>query len=201
MAAGRGARRMSVRIRATLVAIALLGLPGCQDEGVTGPTNADFSSARSELATKSKDKSGQKRKVAKAKAKAKPASAPSEPSFATVDKGFHYDPRGRRDPFRSFEWEQMKLDVVTDEGPLEQFDVSQLSLVGVVWHAANARALVQDPSGMSYIVAEGARIGKNEGRVTHIDDNLMVVKETYVDWQGEETTKDIEMRIRVTEGG
>ena len=94
------------------------------------------------------------------------------------------------------------LDLLAEEGgPLEQFDVNQLSLVGVVWHAASARALVQDPSGMSYIVAEGARIGKNDGRVMRIDDNLMVVKETYEDWQGQETTKDIEMRIRATEGG
>jgi Tfp pilus assembly protein PilP len=190
---------MSVRIRATLVAIALLGLPGCQDEVTNGPSTADFTTARAELAAKAKDSSGEK-KVAKAKPKAKGENA--DASFATVEEGFHYDRRGMRDPFRSFEWEQMGLDSLSDEGgPLEQFDVSQLSLVGVVWHAANARALVQDPSGMSYIVAEGARIGKNDGRVTRIDDNLMVVKETYEDWQGEETTKDIEMRIRVTEGG
>jgi Tfp pilus assembly protein PilP len=86
-------------------------------------------------------------------------------------------------------------------GPLEQFDVSQLSLIGVVWNANDARALIQDPSGMSYIIAEGAKIGKNSGRVTSIDDNLVVVKETYVDLNLEETTKDIEMRIRATEGG
>lgn len=192
-----------MRIRATLVAIALLGLPGCQEEVAKGPTNADFSSARAELAVKAKDKPRKPTNQAKARAKAKgSAEAAEEATFAAVEKGFHYDPRGKRDPFRSFEWEQMRLDLLADEGgPLEQFDVSQLSLIGVVWDAANARALVQDPSGMSYIVAEGARVGKNEGRVTHIDDNLMVVKETYEDWQGEETTKDIEMRIRATEGG
>jgi len=187
-----------VRIRATLVAIALLGLPGCQDDGTRGPSNADFSSARADMAAK--DKSGSK-KQARAKAKAKKTDQAAESSFGAIDKAFHYDPRGKRNPFRSFEWEKMKLDLVSGEGPLEQFDVGQLSLVGVVWDASNARALVQDPSGMSYIVAEGARVGKNEGRVTRIDDNLLVVKETYVDWQGEETTKDIEMRIRVTEGG
>lgn len=191
-----------MRIRATLVAIALLGLPGCQDDVPTGPTNADFDSARSELAAKAKDKSSKNKQKAKAKAKQPKQAAPQDPSYAALGKGFHYDRRGKRDPFRSFEWEQMRLDMQTEEGgPLEQFDVGQLSLVGVVWHAKNARALVQDPSGMSYIVAEGARVGKNEGRVTHIDDNLMVVKETYEDYQGEETTKDIEMRIRATEGG
>jgi Tfp pilus assembly protein PilP len=54
---------------------------------------------------------------------------------------------------------------------------------------------------MSYIVDRGARIGKNDGRVTRIDDNLVVVRETYVDFLGEETSKDVEMRIRAIEGG
>jgi Tfp pilus assembly protein PilP len=61
--------------------------------------------------------------------------------------------------------------------------------------------LVQDPAGNSYIVGEGTRIGKNEGRVIDIEDNLIIVKETYVDFLGQETTKDIEMRIRRSEGG
>ena len=188
-----------MRIRAMLVAIALLGLPGCQEGVTTGPSNADFSTARAELGAKVKE-SGGKKKVAKRAQKPKGDQAVG--SFAAAEEGFHYDRRNGRDPFRSFEWEQMGLDALaSDIGPLEQFDVSQLSLVGVVWHAANARALIQDPSGMSYIVAEGARIGKSDGRVTRIDDNLMVVKETYEDWQGQETTKDIEMRIRMTEGG
>jgi hypothetical protein len=37
--------------------------------------------------------------------------------------------------------------------------------------------------------------------VIEIADNLVVVKETYVDTFGKETTKAIEMRMRVTEGG
>ena len=120
-----------------------------------------------------------------------------------MENDFTYSGAGRRDPFRSFEWEQLKLDALTvgDGTPLERFDVGQLSLVAVVWDVNSARALLQDPSGMSYIVGKGARIGKNDGRVIRIDDNLVVVKETYVDFLGEETTKDIEMSIRTTEGG
>jgi Tfp pilus assembly protein PilP len=44
-------------------------------------------------------------------------------------------------------------------------------------------------------------VGRNEGRITAINDNLVVVKETYVDFLGQETTKDIELRIRLSEGG
>lgn len=86
-------------------------------------------------------------------------------------------------------------------GPLEQFDVSQLSLVAVIWDVGTARALVQDPSGMSFIIAEGTRVGKNAGRVLRIGDSAVVVKETYVDYRGKETTRDVEMRIRKSEGG
>ncbi len=191
-----------MRITAMALAIALLALPGCQEDATVGPTSEEFNQARRELVTKLK-----KGKVDKAK---KPAleervatAKPTAGGPLGLEGSLHYDVAGKRDPFRSFEWEQLKLELGDGSmrGPLEQFDVSQLSLVGVVWNANSARALIQDPSGMSYIVAEGARIGKNSGRVTSIDDNLVVVKETYVDLSLEETTNDIEMRIRGTEGG
>jgi Tfp pilus assembly protein PilP len=128
--------------------------------------------------------------------------APAVPALGSVDLDFEYDGRNRRDPFRSFEWERPdRMDDLAARGPLEQFDLAQLDLVAVVWNTGNARALVQDPSGQSYIVGAGARIGKNAGVVISISDDTIVVKETYVDFLGKETTKDIEMRIRGSEGG
>ena len=44
-------------------------------------------------------------------------------------------------------------------------------------------------------------MGRNNGRVIHIGDNLLLVKETYVDFEGTQTTKDVEMRIRRSQGG
>ena len=189
---------MVVRITAMALALALLGLVGCENEVPTGPTTQDFNEARAQLAER--QARGEKKRVA---ARRPEPRVPDEPAFAVVDSGYRYDSQGKRDPFRSFEWEQLKLEL-TDagmRGPLEQFDVNQLTVVGVVWNNYNARALVQDPSGMSYIIGEGTRIGKNDGQVMTINDNLVVVRETYVDFLGEETTKDVEMRIRPTEGG
>ena len=87
------------------------------------------------------------------------------------------------------------------KGPLEQFDLGQLDLTGLVWKSDNRRALVQDPSGRSYIVRKGDPIGKNEGVIVEIDDTGVVVREAYVDFHGERTTKEIVMRVRQSQGG
>jgi type IV pilus assembly protein PilP len=115
---------------------------------------------------------------------------------------YSYNPVGKRDPFRSFFWEQdVGLEQQNPIGPLENFELEQLSLVAVVWGTGRPRALIADPSGRSYIVEEGTRVGKNEGRVVHIGDNLLLVKEIYEDFEGERTTKDVELKIRGIQGG
>jgi Tfp pilus assembly protein PilP len=190
--------RDGVRFKAVLTLIAFLALVGC-DDAPTGPTTEDFNRERESLMAKVEAK---KRSVKKTASQA-PAAEPMEPAFGSLGAGYTYDRSGLRDPFRSFEWEErtrLELDIA-ERGPLEQYDVGQLSLLAVVWNTGMARALVQDPSGNSYIIGEGTRIGKNDGRVIGIDDNLIIVKETYVDFLGQETTKDIEMRIRRSEGG
>jgi Tfp pilus assembly protein PilP len=179
--------------------IGLLALSGCKDDAKLEASKAEFDKERNELMARLKKK---KAETVAHVPRAAAAPKPVEPAFAPVDsEDFRYDPTGLRDPFRSYEWERSALIAAEVRGPLEQFDVSQLSVVGVVWNVGNARALIQDPSGQGFIVGEGARVGKNEGRITKIDDSVVVVKETYVDLMGQETTKDIELRIRRSEGG
>ena len=193
---------MNVRIGAVTILIALLALAGCQAEPVTQATTEDFSKARKELAARNKaNPKGAAGQKSQTRPEPKPDRGTPETDFASVVAGFSYDMVGR-DPFRSFEWEQLRIDLLAgEEGPLEQFDIGELSLIGIIWEVDNRRALVKDPSGMSYIVAEGMKIGKNNGLSTRIEDNLMVVKETYTDSNRIETIRDIEMRIRLTEGG
>lgn len=179
---------------------------GC-GEKEAGPTTADFTQQREAL----KARVAQKRKAPPSQAapaqsgtvaQAGGGDGLSAPAFASGGGHYVYDPTGKRDPFRNFMWERPdRLREAELQGPLEQFDLMQLALVAVVWKTGSARALVQDPAGESYIVAEGSRIGRNEGRVISIDDGVVVVKETYVDYLGQETTKDIEMRMRRNEGG
>ncbi len=194
-----------MRIKAVVLAISLFALPGCKDDAPTGPSAEEYKSEREAMVARvQKGRSALKADTKRAaKAPAKPGSAfPAQ--LASIGLKIAYDATGKRDPFRSFEWEQ-KANLLQMEirGPLEQFEVGQLSVVGMVWKTkrGEARALIQDPAGKNYIVGKGTRIGKNEGHVVQIDDNLLVVKERYVDFLGEETTKDIEMRIRRSEGG
>jgi type IV pilus assembly protein PilP len=189
-------------VATSLLIVLLVALGGCKDEAKIEASKAEFDKERSDLMARLKKKKGDK--VAEVAPKAAPAAQPGStaPAFSPVsDAGFTYDPTGLRDPFRSFEWERDKLAESEVRGPLEEFDVSQLSVVGVVWNVGNARALIQDPSGQGFIVSEGARVGKNDGRIIKIDDSVVIVKETYVDLMGQQSTKDIELRIRRSEGG
>ncbi len=196
-----------MRITALASASALMALVGCSEPEVSQPTDPEFQQERAALnarveARKAK-KAGQKpAAAAPARIAAVPKSQAADDSFEGSGRGATYDHMGGRDPFRSFEWERKELaNMEMVGGPLEQFDVSQLSLVAIVWKTGSARALVEDPAGHSYIIGKGTRVGKNEGLVTQIDDNLVVVNETYEDYLGNVTKKDIEMRIRRSEGG
>ncbi len=153
-----------------------------------------------------RDGSGQSGRTAARKA---PQAAPAE-SAADAQAGettvagakpYYYDESGKRDPFRSFVLEHARELAEVERGPLEQFDLSQLSVAAVVWGTRRPRALVADPSGRGYVVQEGTAVGKNDGRVIRIDDNLVIVRETYVDYLGDRTEKEIEMRVRQSQGG
>ncbi len=128
------------------------------------------------------------------------AAAKDETDYAAGGQDYFYDPRNKRDPFRSYRFVGESAPEKTF-GPLGDFELGQLELSAVIWDATNPRALILDPGGRSYIVREGSQIGKNSGQVIHIGDNLVLVKETYENFAGEKTTKDVELRIRLSQGG
>jgi Tfp pilus assembly protein PilP len=194
-----------VRTLAIVLAVALtVTLMGC-DSGSgeeDSPKISDLKAERARVAAKVKKRKGQKEERAKVPAKATEADVESEldTSLAAADSDFIYDPRNRRDPFRSSFWAKA-AQKKAPRGPLEQYELGQLSVTAIVWETNRPRALVTDPGGMAYVVKEGSRVGKNDGLVIHIGDNLVLVKETYVDFAGEQSTKDVEMKIRMSQGG
>jgi len=171
----------------------MVAATGCQKDSGAGV--ADFQKQRQNI-------------VAEQRKAPSPAAAPEgqapgevEPEGPAPVSAYSYEPLGKRDPFRSYVLDRLKDVEVSSKGPLEQFELQQLSVLGVVWETNNRRALVSDPSGQAHIVSEGDLIGKNDGRVLDIEDNLVLVRETYVDYVGDKTTKEIEMRVRPGQGG
>ncbi|MFO0687622.1 MAG: pilus assembly protein PilP [Myxococcota bacterium] len=184
------------------VVLAVMLATGCSEEPAQGPTTSDFTKQREALAARQNEKGATPAKGPQAPAK-KPMGPPGGgTSYAAGGRDYFYDPTDKRDPFRSFQFDdEGKKDEVKTSGPLSDFELGQLELSAVIWDHNNPRALILDPGGRSYIVREGSQIGKNEGQVIHIDDNLVLVKETYVNFAGERTTKDVELRIRLSQGG
>jgi type IV pilus assembly protein PilP len=182
---------------AGMLAAGLL-VAACGNEA-TGPSTSEYEAARSEK-LKSDALLAAKGGPKKAPAQAAAAKA-GAPGVGNFEQGYTYDPTGKRDPFRSFVLEEAAKRNKGERGPLEQFELGQISLQAVVWGTDKPRALVTDPQGRDYIVKEGTPIGKSSGVVTKIGDNMVVVRETYEDTIGGRTEKDIEMRIRQSQGG
>ena len=193
--------------RRQLLVVLLIALPfvatACQKK-TAGPSVSDYQQQRAELMEQYKKGQGGDgaQHLAQQGQRGKPAAQGEsiDPIMGSAE-GYFYDPLGKRDPFRSFILDRIVERDPNAKGPLEQFELAQLDVTGVVWEGNGRRALVLDPSGQAYIVSEGDRIGKNDGRVLEIGDSRMLVKEAYVDFHGEKTTKEIEMRIRHSQGG
>ena len=181
-----------------VVALALVVLlVGCNEDPVTAPTTQEFAAQRDKL-----KQSLMKRRKAPRKAVVAESEGQSqlETGFGVVGEGYVYEPAGKRDPFRSFRFMDEEAPTI-GFGPLGDYELGQLAVVAVVWDTRSPRALVADPGGRSFVVREGSQIGKNNGRVIHIGDNLVLVKETFIDFEGNQSTKDVEMRIRRSQGG
>jgi Tfp pilus assembly protein PilP len=198
-----------VRTFVTVMTVALVvTLGACSEEAAdeTTPKVSDMATERARVSADIKKRNGQK-KTANMVAETqvvKPASTSVTAGTVSTAKGpveidFVYQARGRRDPFRSAFWVQPVRD--TPRGPLEQYELGQLAVSAIVWETDRPRALVADPTGSAYVVREGSKVGKNDGLVIHIGDNLVLVKETYIDFAGDQSTKDVELRIRTRQGG
>lgn len=176
---------------AVLVALAAIA---CEDEVPTPPASAGDATARRSPPPSAGTASAPVSSEVPGEATAPAA----EETPGEVTNGYRAE--GKRDPFRSFHLKEVQ-EPVLELGPLADFDLAQLALVGVVWNTTNPRALVADPGGRSFVLSEGSQIGKNGGRVTRIQDDSILVQERFVDFEGKVTTKDVEMRIKKGQGG
>jgi Tfp pilus assembly protein PilP len=126
------------------------------------------------------------------------------PPEASPEDTYHYDPAGKRDPFFS------PLYRVTEQGnrtsdeaktPLQRLDLGQFKVVGIILETPEPKALIEDNSGLGYIVTSGTLIGPNGGVIKSIEPHRILVEEYETDFFGKRQALEKEMPLTVAESG
>jgi type IV pilus assembly protein PilP len=122
---------------------------------------------------------------------------PATPAALTPKPDPIYDPTGKPDPFQP--------PVLGNGGdlksrgarglPLQQFEVTEFELVGIVSGSGENQAMVQDASGKGYLVKVGTPIGKNQGRVVAIASKRILIEEKVKDFMGREKSRIVALKI------
>lgn len=115
---------------------------------------------------------------------------------------FSYSPAGKPDPFKPFiELSPVRSTRTVPLTPLQKYDISQLKLVAILSTPEGNVALVEDVIQKGYFLKKGTWIGKNDGKVTKILKDRVIVQEVYQDIFGQMKTNEITIMLHKTEGG
>ncbi|MDI6744438.1 MAG: pilus assembly protein PilP [Thermodesulfovibrionales bacterium] len=111
-----------------------------------------------------------------------------------VEEVIIYEKRGKRDPFVSL--------VVTavekpkkGQTPLENYDISAIKILGIVWNEKGNFATVVLPDGKAYTLREGMTIGIHEGKIQKINKNHIVIVERIKDYKGQLKSKETILKL------
>jgi len=125
-----------------------------------------------------------------------------EEPVLTNEKAEYYDAQGKIDPFLPLIQEKTEESkpVIDDNPqrnltPLEKIELSQIRLVAVIIMEKKRIAMVEEATGKGYEVSIGTFIGKNQGKVTEINDSSIMVTELVKDFKGKlkEQTQEIKL--------
>jgi Tfp pilus assembly protein PilP len=119
---------------------------------------------------------------------------------------YRYNVQGRRDPLEPLVKEVKIADAKPKcapgnspgraPSPLERFDFSALKLVGIVWGELGRKALIKAPDGKSYFATVDTYMGKYCGKVIAVQNDQLVIEELYVDAEGKEVPKTLNIPLR-----
>jgi type IV pilus assembly protein PilP len=121
-----------------------------------------------------------------------------------VEEEYSYNPAGKPDPFKPF------IQLTSARGgsrtapltPLQKYDISQLKLVAIISSPEGNIALVEDVTGKGYFLKKGTWVGKNDGKVTKVLKDKVMIEEFYQDIFGQTKTNEISILLhKVEEGG
>ncbi len=120
---------------------------------------------------------------------------------------YRYIPTGKADPFKPFiqetppaakEKERARKTPLT---PLQKYDLSQLKLVAIIATPEGNIAMVEDVAKKGYFVKKGTEIGRNDGKVTKILKDRIVVEEFYLEPSGQLKKSEVSLFLHKIEEG
>ena len=122
------------------------------------------------------------------------ASVP-EGGTITVQKKYRYDPRGRRDPFRSILVTIQTNRKIGDLPPLQRINIVDMKLTAVVWGGLGYTAMIETPDGKSYTVRAGTLLGPNNGVIKKVMTNHLRIQEKATDIFGVTKTRNVILEL------
>ena len=136
-------------------------------------------------------------------APAQPAPQPVVQNVASLTAAnFHYNPKGKLDPFKPLIREVKKDPKAKPRfglTPLERLSLEQVKLVGIGSYENSRIAVITDPKGKSYILARGSMLGPNRGRVADILADQIIVEEPITGERGKMKYKRIPLLLHKEE--
>ncbi len=149
--------------------------------------------------------------VALAAAPPAPTPADAKPAIQTeaVPDNYHYDPRGKIDPFKPFV--RLELPPPTAKKgpekkltgpltPLQRVTLDKVRVTGIAGSSLKRVAMVEDGGGKGYMVYVGTLIGTNGGRVSQILPDRVIVEEKADGSKGKERYHRVALKLHKEEG-
>lgn len=116
---------------------------------------------------------------------------------------FKLNPQTMHDPFVPLSVVDEKPPPPPEElPPLQKLELSQIKLVAVVMADDKTRALVEDSTGMGYIIRLGTEIGppQKKGKVVEIEPNQVVIAQEIKDYMGNTKEQRYDLKLHPIEG-
>lgn len=116
--------------------------------------------------------------------------------------GFVYTSSGVADPFVPFIAQRSENNRAQPDRPLtplEQVEITQLKLVGIIWDQPSEEgtsAMVELPDGKGFIIQTGTLVGPYQGQVVSILQDSVVIEEQLTDIYGQEETTLTTLKLR-----
>jgi len=83
---------------------------------------------------------------------------------------------------------------------LQEFELTSLKLVAIIWGELGRKAMFKAPNGRGYTVTENMQVGRHCGRVRRIDSQAVFIEERRKDSEGKVSTEEVIIRLREGEG-